>query len=630
MVNNLTQNLQMDNRTPFILGLCCFITFLVLPSWSEAFSYPEERRRIVELEANIKANLGKYSAGHVLKSFTDLYFDYTLLEYPEFATTLGHPDGNNRWTDNSLAAIERRRQDQVRFLDLIRSINRNELNASDQLNYDLMLRELDDSVYGQRFRGEYLAVTQLDGIHHSVPDMIAMMPSESVKHYEDILSRLSSTATLVENSIVLLKQGMKEGVTTPKVTIRDVPRQIKNLFVKEPLKSPLLDPFSRFPTSMTEADRERLKKRAVTIYRKGVKPAFRKFHDFIVAEYIPAARQSIALYNLPNGRSWYVFLLRKSTTTRMTPLSIHKLGVREVTRIHNEMAKVITDTGFKGDQTEFNRFLRSDSRFYFDNAEDLLSAYRAKVKSINSQIGKLFSKISLLGVEVLPVPAYAGKSKPAAYYQRGSIKAGRPGYYFVNTYDLKSNPKWGMEALTLHEAVPGHHLQISLQQDLSDLPWYRRYGGYTAYIEGWGLYAESLGYELGVYQDLYSRYGQLSYELWRAVRLVVDTGIHAMGWSRDQAIEYFKANTNKTEHETKVEVDRYIVWPTQALTYKIGELKIKELRKKAERILGENFDVRLFHDSILGGGAIPLDVLERRINAWIESMKLETNEKSQT
>lgn len=606
-------------RLPLFVVICYFGALLAFSSWSAAFDFSVERRRLIAWEQKLRTNSEQLDENRLLRSFTDFYFSYTLLEYPEFATTIGHAKGNDRWTDTSLDAIARRREDVIRFRDLIRSINRHKLNTSELINYDLLRRNLDDSVRGQPFKGEYLAITQLDGIHHSVPDIIAMMPTGSVKQYEDILSRLSSTPTLIQNSIELLKQGVKYGITAPSVTLREVPNQVKNLIVGEPLKGPLLKPFTSFPAAIPEPDQRRLKNKAVKAFRDQVRPAFQKLHDFLKNDYIPAARQSISIRELPNGRAWYAYRVRISTTTHMTSLAIHKLGLAEVKRIRAEMEKTIAETGFEGSYTEFNRYLRTDPRFYFDDADDLLFTYRALAKRADSQLGKLFSRLPTSGFEVLPVPIFAEKSKPIAYYQQGSLEAGRPGYFFVNTYDLKSSPKWGMEALTLHEVVPGHHLQISLQQELGDLPWFRRYGGYTAYMEGWGLYAESLGYDMGFYQDLYSRYGQLSYEMWRALRLVVDTGIHALGWSRSQAIEYFKANSGKSDHEIEVEVDRYITWPAQALAYKIGELKIKQLRQEAKKGLGERFDIRAFHDEILGGGAVPLYMLQTRIDEWLKA-----------
>ena len=325
--------------------------------------------------------------------------------------------------------------------------------------------------------------------------------------------------------------------------------------------------------------------------------------------------------DMPDGQDWYAFRVRQMTTTDMTPQEIHDLGLSEVARIRAQMDRVIEESGFEGSFEDFTEFLRTDAQFYFDQPEELLAAYRDISKRADPELVKLFGKLPRLPYGVVPVPSYAEKSQTTAYYQQGSLEAGRPGNFYANTYDLKTRPKWEMEALTLHEAVPGHHLQISIAQELEDLPWFRRFGGETAFVEGWGLYSESLGEEMGFYKDPYSKFGQLTYEIWRAIRLVVDTGMHALGWTRQEAIDFFKANTGKTEHDIVVEVDRYIVWPGQALAYKIGELKIKELRAMAKDELGDAFDIRAFHDQVLGNGALPLRVLETHIKEWVASQK---------
>ena len=333
-------------------------------------------------------------------------------------------------------------------------------------------------------------------------------------------------------------------------------------------------------------------------------------------DYLPRTRETVALRDVPDGAAWYAFLARQSTTTALTPEEIHHIGLGEVKRIRGLMDEVIAGSGFDGGFQAFVAFLRTDDRFFFTRAEDLLAAYRDITKRADPELVRLFGTLPRLPYGVKPVPAYAEKSQTTAYYEPGSPAAGRPGYFFANTYDLPSRPIWEMEALALHEAVPGHHLQIALAQEMEDVPEFRRHGRFTAFVEGWGLYAESLGGEMGFYADPYALFGRLSYEMWRAIRLVVDTGMHWLGWSRQQAIDYFKDNSGKAEHDIIVEVDRYIVWPGQALAYKIGEMKIKELRARAARAQGPGFDLRAFHDVVLGAGALPLDVLEERVAAW--------------
>jgi uncharacterized protein (DUF885 family) len=425
---------------------------------------------------------------------------------------------------------------------------------------------------------------------------------------------------VVENDLAHLERGLAAGVTPPRVTMRDVPQQILNLLPEDPWESALLRPFTKFPESVPPAERERLKREALAVYGDHLAPIYRKLHDYLVVTYIPGCREAIAMTSMPDGEAWYAYNVRMMTTTDMTPQQIHDLGQSEVRRIRAEMEKVIAGAGYENRFDDFTEFLRTDPQFYFTEAEALLTAYRDISKRADAELPRLFGTLPRLPYGVTPVPSYAEKSQTTAYYQGGSLEAGRAGQFFANTYALDTRPKWEMEALTLHEAVPGHHLQIALAQEL-DIPWFRRFGGETAFVEGWGLYSESLGEEMGFYTDPYSKFGQLTYEMWRAVRLVVDTGMHSLGWTRDQAIEFFKANTGKTEHDIVVEVDRYIVWPGQALAYKIGELKIKEIKARAQAELGEAFDIRAFHDALLGNGALPLSVLEVHMNEWIAGRK---------
>jgi uncharacterized protein (DUF885 family) len=390
---------------------------------------------------------------------------------------------------------------------------------------------------------------------------------------------------------------------------------------EDPMKSAILEPFTRIPESLPAPDRGRLTQEAVQVYQEQVVPSLRKLHRYLSETYIPGSRESIAMSALPDGQAWYAYNVKEITTTDLTPQQIHELGLSEVKRIRAEMDKVIASSGFKGSFEEFLTFLRTDPQFFYDKPEDLVTGYRDVAKRVDPELVRLFGRLPRMPYGVRPIPAYAEKSQTTAYYEEGNSDAGRPGYYSVNTYDLKSRPKWEMEALTLHESVPGHHLQISLAQELEDVPEWRKYQGYTVFVEGWALYAESLGEEMGFYKDPYSKFGQLTYEMWRAVRLVVDTGMHSMGWSRDQALDYFKKNAGKTEHDIVVEVDRYIVTPGQALAYKIGELKIKELRAYAKKELGDTFDVRAFHDQVLGNGAVPIDVLEKNVRGWVGERK---------
>ena len=548
----------------------------------------------------------------------DAEWEYDMHEFPEFATSTGYPGQNGRWTDMSREAIENRKEHARSLLGRIREIDRSKLEAADRLNYDLALKQAELSVEGQRFRSELMPVNQLSGVQQGLASTIASMPQSTVKHYEDIVSRIEGAGDRIDREIDLMRWGLELGLTPPAITLRDIPDQVRNQIVDKPLDSPLLGAFTDFPADIPEEEQVRLRNAATAAFARSALPAFQRMHAFLVNDYLPAARDSIALMDLLDGEAWYAHNIRVETTTDRSPRAIHELGLAEVKRIRGEMDAVIDEVGFNGNFAEFCEFLRTDPRFYFEDAESLLAAYRDIAKRIDPALINLFGKLPRVPYGVKAIPSYAEKSQTTAYYQRGSPAAARPGYFFANTYALDTRPKWEMEALTIHEAAPGHHIQISIAQELEDVPEFRKWSGPTAFVEGWGLYAESLGEEIGMYQDPYSKFGQLTYEIWRAVRLVVDTGMHALGWSRQDAIDYFVENSSKQLHDITVEIDRYIVWPGQALAYKIGELKFKELRARAARELGEDFDLRAFHDACLENGAIPLDILDRHISDWIE------------
>jgi uncharacterized protein (DUF885 family) len=386
-------------------------------------------------------------------------------------------------------------------------------------------------------------------------------------------------------------------------------------------QNPVTKPFTEFPPQLPEAERLRLRREATRVLREKVVPAFARLYVFMTNSYLPGARESIGLGDLPDGAAWYAYNAKVETTTDKTPAEIHNIGLSEVRRLRVEMDKVIAQTGFKGSFAEFCNYVRTDPKFFFTNKDDLLNAYRVHAKLVDPELSRLIGKLPRNQYGVMAIPSYMEKSQTSAFYQPGSAKAGRPGYFNVNTYALDMRPKWEMEALAFHESVPGHHLQISLAQEMDDVPEFRKHTSYTAFVEGWALYCEGLGDELGFYKDPYSKFGQLTFEIWRAIRLVVDTGLHSQHWTRQQAIDYFRENSAKTDQDIIVEVDRYIAWPGQALAYKMGQLKIKELRDYATTELGPKFDVREFHDHILDGGALPLDILDARIKTWVAEKK---------
>jgi uncharacterized protein (DUF885 family) len=571
----------------------------------------------------------KIQAAKKFRAFLAADWKQWMEEYPETATNYGYPGQNRRWTDFSPAGIAAHKKHLQDALASLKKFRRASLPASEQLNYDLYLGLLQTSEEGLQFGDDpmpfrnvvphnlWMPLNQMEGIQQSAAETLASAPHQSLADYEDILARLAALPRVVEENIALLQDGSKRGYSPPKITMRDVPKQVADLIPSDPMKSALLEPFTDFPADISQPDRARLIARATKIYTGAVAPAFQKLHDYLASDYIPRCRDSIAATALPNGAAAYAFHVRWQTTTNLTPQQIHEIGLSEVKRIRAEMDKVIASAGFKGSFHDFTEFLRTDPRFYFDKKEDLVNAYKVIAKSIDPELVHEFGKLPRNQYGVIPIPDFKAPSQTTAYYQPGAPAAGRPGYFFVNTYKLSARPKWEMEALTLHEAVPGHHLQISLAQELQGVPEFRKNVGYSAFVEGWALYGESLGEDLGMYKDPFSKFGQLTYEMWRAVRLVVDTGMHSMGWTRDQAIQFFKDNTGKTDQDITVEVDRYIVWPGQALAYKLGQLKIRELRAEAEKRLGPKFDVRRFHDAVLENGALPLTVLEPRMKLWI-------------
>ena len=598
------------------------MTVILLSFSSAAFcDYQDELTSVTNRMQELAGTDTGLTDSERFAEIVDLTYEYTMLSFPEFATYLGDPRGQDRWSDQSEAMTLKRQQDDKLLLKALDNIKRENLTASEQVSYDLLYDRQKLDIEGHQFPDEMMPINQMGGVQQNIARMMAITRPKNTDDYVNMIARLNKTPQVVDQTIAWLRKGMAAGVTPPAVTLRDVPQQIRNQLVDEPDQSPLLGAFKQFPPNVDSLQQATLTKQAEAAYSENVAPAFEKLLTFMENEYLPAARKTIAMRDLPNGEAWYAYNVKQSTTTDLTPEQIHQIGLDEVKRIRSEMDSIIESSGFDGSFEEFLEFLRTDPQFYHETREGLLREYRDIAKRADPELVKLFGKLPRTPYGVIPVPAYAEKSQTTAYYQPGSVKAGRAGNFFANTYALDTRPRWEMEALTLHEAVPGHHLQIALQDELEDVPWFRRAGGYNAFVEGWGLYSESLGVEMGFYTDPYSKFGQLTYEMWRAIRLVVDTGMHHLGWSRQQAIDYFMANAGKQEHDVIVEVDRYIVWPGQALAYKIGELKIKELRAFATNELGENFDIREFHDEVLGRGSLPLSVLDANIRTWVKAKK---------
>ena len=546
----------------------------------------------------------------------DEHWQWTLKNSPVMASMMGDRRYNREWGDNTLSAIEDRHNETREFLRRVYAIDRDALSEDDQLNYELFRRQLQDEVDEHQFNGHLVPFSQRGGVQ-SLDNLTNQLRLVTVEDYDDWLARLGKLDEVIDQTIDLAEAGRKSGMTAPRILMQRIPDQIAVQVVEFVADSPFFKPFASLPETMAASDRERLRAAATEVIEETVLPAYRKLDRYFNETYLPAARESIGLSELPNGSAWYELRARSYTTTRLTPDEIHRIGLDEVKRIRGEMMDIIKEVEFEGSFQDFLEHLRTDPQFYFDNPDDLYQEYLATSKRIDPELVKLFGKLPRMPYGVKPIPDAIAPDTTTAYYSRPAADGSRAGIYWVNLYKPEVRPKYEIEVLSVHEAMPGHHLQIALQQELGDLPMFRRYMGFTAFVEGWGLYSERLGYDLGLYQDPYSRFGQLTYDMWRAVRLVVDTGMHYKGWTRQQAIDFFKDNAAKTELDIINEIDRYIIWPGQALAYKIGQLKIRTIRARAEVALGNAFDVRAFHDELLGGGALPLDILERRMDAWI-------------
>ena len=567
----------------------------------------------------MEVDLGKVSESEKFHELLNEEWNKGIVENPEWATRLVDNRFNDKLNDASFEMILERQDDSRTLLQKVELIDRSDLDKEDQLNYDLYINRIKQSIEGHGFQSYLMPINQMGGIQIGFAGISSYMPFKSKKDYNNYLSRLKAFPEKVSQTIDLMIRGSDSGWLPPKVVLSAVPEQISSQFNAPLDESPLFEPFKEFPESIETDEQQKLIDHVKIVLRDEVYPAYRSLHTFFTEKYLPNCRESIACSDLPNGMDYYRYQIRSYTTTDLTPEEIHQIGLDEVARIRKEMSIVINSSDFDGEFDEFLNFLRTDPRFYYDTEEELLDGYRVICKKADAQLPKFFGRLPRLPYGVKAIPDYQATASPTAYYYSGNQKAGRSGYFMANTYKLESRPKYEMEALSIHEAVPGHHLQIALAQELDNIPMFRRYAGYTAFVEGWGLYSEKLAEEMGFYEDPYSKFGQLTYEMWRACRLVVDTGMHALGWTRQEAIDFMASNTAKTKNDIQVEIDRYIAWPGQALAYKIGELKIIELRDRAEEKLEHDFNIRDFHDVVLGSGAVPLDILEKHVEEYIQS-----------
>ncbi|MBS1518501.1 MAG: DUF885 domain-containing protein [Bacteroidetes bacterium] len=556
------------------------------------------------------------------KLFAD-YDEYNLRSYPEGATYDGDHRYDDKLSDNSEQSVKEY-YDTVRvFLERLKAVDYKSLSEENKLNYDLFDYTLRQNLDGEKFKWYYMPMGQQNGIHISSPELVNIQPVSTFEEYGKYFSRLRQLSSKFDNTIDNMRKGMELGYVMPKFLMEQTLPQMENIMNKEVEESVFYSPVNK-ENKLSESEKESVKKELKEIIITEINPAYKKLYEFVKNEYLPKCRTEAGIWSIPDGNERYKYDIKNYTTLDLTAEEIHNTGLKEVERIRAEMEKVKDKTGFKGSLNEFNTFLKTDPRFYFTNKEDLLDGFRKILSKMDSKLPELFGTLPKAKYDLKEMEEYRAASAPQAYYYSAPEDRSRPGYFYVNTYNLPSRPKYTMTALALHEAVPGHHLQIAIAQELKDLPKFRRDFNSTAFVEGWGLYSESLGYETGMYEDLYLLYGALTFEMWRACRLVVDTGIHDKKWTRQQAFEFMSKNTPNSDHDIQTEIDRYISWDGQALAYKIGELKIKELRKRAEDKLGSGFDVREFHDEVLKNGPIPLTLLEKNIDNWIDS-KLRKN-----
>jgi uncharacterized protein (DUF885 family) len=559
-----------------------------------------------------------------------------LREDPTLATSIGDARYNDRWPDLSPAAIKRTHDADEAALAALGAIDPATLAAPDRLNYDIVKFEFERRLALAPFKPNLWWISQLGSVQtptslQAAGEIAEISPFATVQDYENWIARLRGFGAYLDQGTDLLKIAVREKRTQPRVIMLRIKPQIAAQRVAAPDASPFFAPFAHMPGSISAAERERLIDAGKAAIAGGVLPAFARFDRFFNGTYLPACRDSVGISDTPDGPAYYRALIAYHTTTQLSADEIHRIGLAEVSRIRGEMDKIIAAVGFKGSFREFAHYLRTDPKFFYTDPTELLHGYMVMAKSIDPSLVTLFGKLPRTPYGVRGIPDTSAPNSTTAYYQPLAADGSRPGFYYVNLYRPEARPKWEMAVLTSHEAVPGHHLQIALQyENDADVPMIRRMAGFTAYTEGWGLYAESLGDQLGLYADPYSKFGQLTYDMWRAVRLVVDTGMHVEGWTRQQAIDYFMANAPKSELDITNEVDRYIAWPGQALAYKVGQMKILELRETARQALGPKFDIREFHDVVLSTGAVPLAVLERVVQRWLATKAGDRQEAADT
>jgi len=560
---------------------------------------------------------------NLLHDLFDREWQFRLKEFPTFATYVGAHEHNDKLADVSAGAQQKRDKAWRKFLRELRAIDRNSLSREEQINYSLFERQLSDAIAGHTFGAWQIPLNADSGFHTAFASLPGDIPLGTAQDYRNYIARLNAWPEHVQQQIENMRIGLGRGMTLPAVTLAGIDGGLAAHVVRDAEKSVFFAPFTKFPASISAEERDDLIAAGKRAIMNSVVPAYANLRSFMRDEYLPGARQTLGASDLPDGEQYYRQRIEYFTTLTLSADEIHELGLSEVRRIREEMRAVIDEVGFKGSFAEFLYFLRNDPQFYAKTPEELLKEATYIAKTMDGKLPSLFGHLPRLPYGVAPVPEHIAPRYTAGRYVPAAQGSTQPGWYWVNTYKLESRPLYALPALTLHEAVPGHHLQFALSLEQGEQPPFRRFDYISAFGEGWGLYAEWLGKEAGIYEDPYADFGRLTYEMWRACRLVVDTGIHSKGWTRKQAVDFMAGNTALSLHEVETETDRYISWPAQALSYKLGELKIRALRKHAQQALGADFDLRAFHDALLVNGSVTLPLLEEIVERFIDERNRE-------
>lgn len=551
-----------------------------------------------------------------LNRLFDDYWQWTLKQSPETATSVGDTRYNDRWSDYSAAVFNSNLQHEAELIAQLGAIDTTGLPEQEQLSATLLMKQFVDDQEGARFKPWEMPVNQFGGPQLTFLQIINMMPFATVKDYDDYIARLNAIPAVFMQVQESMDAGVQDSRTVPQMLMEKAQAQIQKIAAAKPEESPFAGPLAKMPASIPAADQKRIRKEAMDAISQKVLPSYDRFGRYLKAQYIPKCRTTLGASALPDGKAYYDFQIRTLTTTSRTADQIHQLGLDEVKRDETEMLAIAKKYGFN-DLKSFNDHLKNDPKQHPTSAEQLLDAYKRPLAAMQAKLPELFGRLPKAPLEVKPTPDFRAANSAPADYEQGTPDGKRPGVFNANTYNFANRTFFTTEAIAYHEGIPGHHLQISISQELTGIPEFRKEGGYTAYVEGWGLYAEHLGKDAGFYQDPLSDYGRLQADIWRAIRLVVDTGVHSKGWTRQQMVDYFHEHSAVDEPSVQAEVDRYIAWPAQALAYKSGQLKILELRERAKQKLGAKFDIRNFHDEVLDSGALPLDILEKRVDTWI-------------